>query len=201
MSKGLFAFFISLAVSALIAVLAFGLDWDGFFSDTDTAQTPSTMSTVEVEKIIKDWPVAIAATDQALKEYRAIGGSRGGEAAVSRGVQANMYARQGWVRGRAEFMISYLFMLRNSILKYSDQHRTLGYFMEHYEQNSAVSVELKSWQIDQIDQLLKQINKAPDLSEYPPGDVELMVRYFDRFHAMLVGYGRPPGFSQRQASR
>ena len=72
MSKGLFAFFISLAVSALIAVLAFGLDWDGFFSDTDTAQTPSTMSTVEVEKIIKDWPVAIAATDQALKEYRAI---------------------------------------------------------------------------------------------------------------------------------
>ena len=73
--------------------------------------------------------------------------------------------------------------------------------MEHYQQNSAVSVELKSWQIDQIDQLLKQINKAPDLSEYPPGDVELMVQYYDRFHAMLVGYGRPPGFSQQQASR
>ncbi|NKB44977.1 MAG: hypothetical protein GKS03_11935 [Alphaproteobacteria bacterium] len=202
MSKGLFAFFISVAGSALIAALAFGLDWEGLFSDTDAAQTPSSFTTAEVEKIIEDWPIALTATERALTEYRAIGGSRSGEAAVSRGIQANMYSRQGWDRGRAEFLISYLFMLRNSILKYSDQHRTLGYFMEHYQQNSAVSVELKSWQIDQIDQLLKQINKSPDLNEYPPGDVELMVLYFDRFHAMLVGYGRPPGFvAQQQASR
>ncbi len=139
------------------------MDWDGLFADNDTPQTPSSFSTAEVEKIINDSPIALADAEEALEEYRAIGGNRNGEAAVSRGVQANMFSRLGWEHGRAYFLIRYLFMLRNSILKYSDQHRTLGYFMEHYQQNSAVSVELKSWPIDQIDQLLKQINNSPDL--------------------------------------
>ncbi len=202
MSKGLFAFFISGAITALVAVVILGGDWSGLFSSSDETRTPSSFSPAEVEKIIADWPIAMQASDQALIEYRNIGGSPRGEAVVRKGVQANTFSRQNWEAGRAEYLISYLLMLRNSILKYSDQHRALGYFMEHYEQNKSVSAELKTWQIDQIDVLLKQINDSPDISEYPPGDVELMVEYFERFHEMLVGYGRQPSLAARtQASR
>ena len=83
-------------------------------------------------------------------------------------------------------------MLRNALMKNTEQHRALGYFMEHYERNDAVSAELKEWRIEQITMLLGQINGAPNVSGFPPGDVELMQRYFDRFHAMLVGYGQQP---------
>lgn len=67
--------------------------------------------------------------------------------------------------------------------------------MEHYEQNDAVSPELREVQISQIQTMLNQIDDAPDLLEYPPGDVELMVQYFDKFHNMLVSYGRPAGYT------
>ncbi len=134
----------------------------------------------------------MAAVDEALREYRNIGGSRTGEAAIRRGVQANTFTGLGWNSGRAEYLFSYLYMLRNALLKNTDQHRALGYFMEHYQRNQAVNEELKEWQIDQIEMLPKQINDAPDINEFPPGDVELMARYFDRFHTMLVNYGRSP---------
>ena len=198
MSKGLFAFFISAAVTALVAVTIMGGNWSELFSSSEDIQSPSSFTPDEVEKILKDWPVAMETSDQALTEYRNIGGNPSGEAVIRKGVQANTFARLNWEAGRAEYLISYLLMLRNSILKYSDQHRALGYFMEHYEQNKSVSAELKSWQIKQIDVLLKQINNAPDINEYPPGDVELMVKYFDRFHEMLIGYGRQPGFSAQR---
>lgn len=68
--------------------------------------------------------------------------------------------------------------------------------MEHYEQNDAVSTELKEWQIEQITILLGQIN-APQCKQVSPGDVELMQRYFDRFHATLVGYSQQPNLAQR----
>ena len=202
MRKGLFAFFLSATVAALIAVLVLGPDWNGLFSTSDEIPAQSTFTPTEVEKIIIDWPIALAEVDKALKQYRNVGGSRSGEAAIRKGVQTNVFKRKQWPEGRAEHLISYLFMLRNSLLKYSDQHRALGYFMEHYEHNDAVSAELKAWQIDQIGDLLKQVNDAPDLTAYPPGDVELMSRYFERFHQMLLGYGRSPGFaSQVQAGR
>lgn len=202
MSKGLFAFFILGAITALVAVVILSGDWSEWFSPSNDTQSPSSFTPAEVEKIIQDWPIAMEDSDRALIEYRNIGGSPSGEAVIRKGVQANTFARLNWAARRAEYLISYLLMLRNSILKYSEQHRALGYFMEHYEQNKTVSAELKAWQIEQIDVLLKQINEAPDISEYPPGDVELMVRYFEQFHEMLVGYGRQPGFSaQRRASR
>ena len=69
--------------------------------------------------------------------------------------------------------------------------------MEHYERNDSVSAELKEWQIGQITILLGQIN-APQCKRVPTGDVELMQRYFERFHAMLVGYSQQTNLAQRQ---
>ncbi|MEQ8735198.1 MAG: hypothetical protein RIC29_09760 [Rhodospirillaceae bacterium] len=202
MSRGLFAFILSGAIAALIAAVVFGPNWTGLLSTSDTAVEDSSFTPAEIEKMIADWPIALAEVDTALVEYRKIGGSRAGERAIRRGVQANVFQRQQWPNGRGEYLISYFFMLRNSILKYSDQHSALGYFMEHYEQNDAVSPELRELQISQIQTMLNQIDDAPDLLEYPPGDVELMVRYFDRFHEMLVSYGRPSGYTtSSQTSR
>lgn len=201
MGRGLFAFVVSGLVAAIVATVGAHFEWGGFFSSQEPAPANATVSPAEFEKIIQDWPVVMAEVEESLREYRNIGGSRGGEDAIRRGVQANMFDRLGWEEGRGEFLSSYLFMLRNSILKYSDQHRTLGYFMEHYEQNDAVSAEMKKWQIDQIDMLLTEINKAPDVADYPSGDVELMVRYFDDFHNMLIGFGRPAGFAEAMQAR
>lgn len=139
MNKGLFAFFLSGTVVAIVVVLVIGIYWDGFFERTDLIPEQSTIRPTEVLKIIEGWPVAMAEVDNALREYRAIGGSRYGESAIRLGVQANIFSRLGWPEGRAEYLISYLFMLRNALLKNSEQHRTLGYFMEHYERNEAVS--------------------------------------------------------------
>lgn len=201
MSKGLFAFILSGMAAAVIAALTVNIEWDGLLTSPEPTPANATVTTSEFERIMNDWPVVMAEVDEAVQEYRNIGGSCAGENAIRRGVQANMFSRLGWEEGRGEFLTGYLFMLRNSILKYSDQHRTLGYFMEHYEQNDAVSAELRDWQIDQIDMLLQQIDRAPDLNDYPSGDVQLMVRYFDEFHAMLIGYGRPAGFAQAMQAR
>lgn len=201
MSRGLFAFVVSAMIAAIIAAVGTNIEWSGFFASEEAAPLNATITPAEFEKIIQDWPVVMADVDDALEGYSNIGGSRSGEAAIRRGVQTNSFKRLGWTDGRGEFLTAYLFMLRNSILKYSDQHRTLGYFMEHYEQNDAVSAELKDWQINQIDMLLQKINEAPDISAYPSGDVELMVRYFDQFHAMLIGYGRPAGFAKAMQAR
>ena len=184
-------------IIAILTVIGVGVDWPNVFTSTDTIPEQATFSPAEIEKIIEDWPVVMAEVDSALKEYRDIGGSRSGENAIRRGVQANTFARLGWSDGRAEYLVSYLYMLRNSLFKNTGQHRALGYFMEHYLRNQAVSEELKEWQIDQIELLLNQINEAPNVNEFPPGDVELMARYFDQFHAMLVNYGRQPTFAQR----
>ncbi len=197
MSKGLYAFFLSGMALAVIALVAMAVDWSNLFQQSDPTPEQSTFTSAEVRKIIEDWPVAMAEIDKALKEYRAIGGSRTGESAIRRGVQVNTFIRLGWREGRAEYLISYLFMLRNALLKNTEQHRALGYFMEHYESNDAVSAELKELQIDQIEMLLTQINEAPKVDEFPPGDIELMARYFNRFHSMLVGYGRELNLAQR----
>ena len=202
MSRGLFAFILSGAIAALIAAVVIGPNWSGLLNTADPVINDSSFTTTEIEKMIKDWPVALEEVDKALVEYRTVGGSRAGERAIRRGVQANVFMKQEWPRGRGEYLISYFFMLRNSILKYSDQHSALGYFMEHYEHNEAVSPKLRELQISQIQTMLDQIDDAPDLLEYPPGDVELMVQYFDRFHEMLVSYGRPAGYTtSSQTSR
>lgn len=198
MSKGLFVFCISATVAMIIFAAAMGLGLRFPFQSTDTVLQETTFTAEELEKIIIDWPEAMAAVDEALAEYRATGGgNRSGEAAIRRGVQSNVFSRQGWRDGRAEYLTSYLYMLRNALLKNSEQHRALGYFMEHYQRNEAVSSELKAWQIEQITVLLEQINTAPDLNAFPPGDVALMSQYFDQFHSMLVNYGRAPNLAQR----
>ncbi len=148
MSEAQFRFFFTGAIVAILTVIIVGVDWASLFEGDDAIPAQATFSPAEIEKIIEDWPVAMGEVDEALNEYRNIGGSRSGEAAIRRGVQTNIFARQGWDAGRAEYLISYLFMLRNSLLKNSDQHRALGYFMEHYQRNQAVSEELKAWQID-----------------------------------------------------
>lgn len=201
MSKGLFAFILSAMTAALVAAMVLNVEWDGLLTSQEPKPLNATVAPAEFEKIIKDWPVVMAEVDEAVSGYRNVGGSYSGETAIRRGVQANTFKRLGWQNGRGEFLTGYLFMLRNSILKYSEQHRALGYFMEHYEQNQAVSSELKAWQINQIDMLLQKIDEAPDLDAYPSGDVELMVRYFDEFHAMLIGYGRPQGFAEAMQAR
>lgn len=201
MGKGFFAFVISASVAVLVAAVVMNVEWDGLLTTQEPMPLNATVTPAEIEKVIEDWPIVMAEVDEALAGYRNVGGSRTGEAAIRRGVQANMFKRLGWQEGRGEFLTGYLFMLRNSILKYSEQHRALGYFMEHYEQNEAVSAELKAWQINQIDMLLQKIDEAPDLDAYPSGDVELMARYFDEFHAMLIGYGRPAGFAEAMQAR
>ena len=197
MNKGLNSFFITIAIAAILSALVFGPDWGNPFASNTDVQGQSTFTAAEMEKMIRDWPVVMAEVDDALREYKNVGGSRRGEAAIRRGVRQNAFKRLGWPPDRGEYLISYLFMLRNSILKYSEQHRALGYFMEHYERTDAVSPELKSRQAGEIDDVLKQINAAPDLQAFPPGDVALMVEHFEAFHAMLSDYGRSRGFVPR----
>jgi hypothetical protein len=197
MNKGLFSFFITIAIGAIVGSVVFGPNWGNPFASREEVIGETTFTAAEIDKIIADWPVVMAEVDDALIEYRNVGGSRTGEAAIRRGVQANIFARLGWPQGRGEYLISYLFMLRNSILKYSDQHRALGAFMGHYERNDAVSPELRNSQVGEIESVLDQINDAPDLEAFPSGDVALMVEHFEDFHTMLSDYGRRRGFVPR----
>ncbi len=194
MSKGLNSFLITVAVAAILSALIMGPDWPNPFAETEEIEAETTVSASEIERMIEDYPVVMAEVDNAIAEYRNVGGSPGGEAAIRRGVQATVFQQLGWEPGRGEYLVSYLFTLRNSILKYSEQHNALGAFMEHYEQNDAVSPELRDRQVNEIQNVLAQINSAPDLEIFPPGDVNLMAQYFEPFHEMLVDYSRSRGF-------
>ena len=197
MSRGLNSFLITVAVAAILSALIMGPDWPNPFSESEETNAEASFSASEIEKLLNDYPVVMAEIDDAVGEYRNVGGSPGGEAAIRRGVQATAFQRLGWQPGRGEYLVSYLFMLRNSILKYSEQHSALGAFMEHYEQNEAVSPELRDRQVREIENVLAQINDAPDLESFPPGDVDLMAKYFEPFHKMLVEYSRTRGFQSQ----
>ena len=197
MNKGLFVFLLSVSITAIVVAVGIGLNWVGFPAKTASVSSQTTFTAAEVRKIIDDWPIAMLEVDRALTEYRAIGTSSSGETVVRIGAQTRAFRRLGWPEGRAEYLISYLYMLRNALLKNTDQHRALVYFTEHYKRNQAVSEEIKASQIEQISIFLKQINEAPEIGEFPPGDVELMTHYFQSFHDMLVGYGNQPPMMQR----
>jgi len=194
MSRGLNSFLITIAVGAILAAVIMGPEWSNPFAEPPEVSSETSISPAEIEKLIRDYPTVMGEVDDAVAEYRNVGGTSGGEAAIRRGVQATVFQQLGWQPGRGEYLVSYLFMLRNSILKYSEQHSALGAFMEHYEQNDAVSPELRDRQVGEIRNVLAQINSAPDLESFPQGDIELMVLYFEPFHEMLVGYSRSRGF-------
>ena len=176
-------------------VFIVSIDWPSLFQGNDDTPSQTTFSPDEIERLLKDWPISMAEVDKALTEYRNLGGDLSAESAIRRRVQANMYDSLGWTAGRAEYLIRYLFMIRNALIKNSEQHRALGYFMEHYQRNQTVDSEIKMKQIEEIRDLLGQIDEAPDIGVFPPGDVELMLRYFEDFHTMLLNYGSQSGLS------